>query len=738
MKASLYIVLCAMAAMLAVSVEVSFALTLSGAVVNDEQAPLANANVSIPALHRTAVTDTAGKFVFENLSAGIYAVRITTIGYGAETRTVTLAAGDATLNVALQSTPLEVSGVTVTAKPQPTDVLTSPQSVSVVEGRQLDRQRGQNIMKAIENSPGVSLLTTGAGIAKPVIRGLTSQRVLVVTDGVRQEGQQWGDEHGPEIDPLDVEKIEVVRGPGSVLYGSDALSGVVNIVKPEIPISRDGRPVFGGNLLMNGFFNNRQKNGALSLYGGGRTGGFRANVSGMDATNITTPEGRLYNSGQKEANGSGALGAKGDWGYLVLDYRHFYQRIEIHEDPAEDPAFTGFQKVRHDQAHLHADFPFPKFRLEVNGGWQRNNRREFEEKDSPEPGLNLLLHTLTLDVKAHHQPMGPVFGTVGFSVMNQKNETLGEEKLIPAFDELNFAGFLYEELGLKDVTLSGGFRLDSRSVDVKENEDLGVAAQTRDYSAVTGSAGLAWRVRGGPLAFAFNVGRGWRAPTEFELFANGVHGGTGRFEVGDATLKPEASLSTDMALRYASRRAQGEVSVFRNKINPYIFPSPTGETDPDSGFPMFVNRQADATLVGAEFSMQAQVAKWLILNAGVDVVRGTNNATQNPLPLMPPYRLKLGARLTKASRWNPYFSTNARIVAAQDRVAPLETMTEGYRLMDVGLGWEVPMGGRRATFDLAVENLFDRAYVDHLSRYKTYALNPGRDVTLKVSVPFGK
>jgi iron complex outermembrane receptor protein len=736
---SLYAILWIVVALLMASVSLSYALTLSGAVVDQQNVPLSNVNVTIPALHRGTVTSQDGRFAFPNLPAGVYTVRVTAVGYAAETRTVNLSAGDVTLNVALRVSPIETSGLTVTAKPQPTDALTSPQSVSVVEGRQLDRQRGESLMRAIENSPGVSLYTTGAGIVKPVIRGFTSQRVLVVMDGIRQEGQQWGDEHGPEIDGLDVDRIEVVRGPNSVLYGSDALGGVVNIVKADVPTASGDSAEFGGNLLFDGFSNNRQRAGALSLRGAGRAVGFRANLSGQKATNVTTPTRRLYNSGTEELNGSGMLGVKGDWGALSVDYAHVGQKLQIHEDPAEEPGATPYQKVGHDRAHLHADLHFPELRLEADGSWQRNNRKEFEEKDAPGPVLNLVLDTASLDVKGHHQPVGAMFGTVGISVMGQRNRTLAEEQLIPEFDLLNFAGFLYEEVQLKEVSLSAGVRYDARSVDVKANPDLNVAAQTRDYSAVTGTAGLVYRA-GAPLAFAFNVGRGWRAPTAFELFADGVHEGTVRYEVGDADMRPEVSLNVDLAVRYASHRAQGELSVFQNKINRYIYLSPTGQQDPDSGFEIFLNRQADATLVGAEFSLQAQAADWLVLNAGADFVRGTNDLTDRPLPLIPAHRLKLGARLTKASVGglkNPYLSVDAKVVAAQGRVDVFETPTGGYRLLDVGLGAEIPVGQRRASIDLAVENLFNRAYVDHLSRYKGYALNPGRNFTVKVSLPFG-
>ncbi len=388
--------------------------TISGVVSDESGAALPSVTVSLPAAHRGTVTDTAGAYAIANLHHGIYTLEFTLIGYGKETRKVTLDSGAVTLDVILRQSTLELPGVIVTGKPQPTDVLSSPQPVSSIDGRELERSRGQSIMQSLGNSPGVTTFTTGAGIAKPVIRGLTSQRVLVVDDGTRQEGQQWGDEHGPEIDAFDVERIEVLRGPGSVLYGSDAIGGVVNVIKHGLPSVSEGDPGLGGRLTLNGFSNNDQAAGNLSLFGAEGAVGYRASVSARNADDVSTPDGRLSNSGVEEFDAGGLVGAGGDWGALSVDYSRFRQRLEIHEDPAEDPDATPFQKIEHDKLHLHGDFPFEIFRFEMDGAWQQNDRREFEEEGATDAALHLLLTTLTLDARAHHHPVGPFFGTLGF------------------------------------------------------------------------------------------------------------------------------------------------------------------------------------------------------------------------------------------------------------------------------------------------------------------------------------
>lgn len=633
---------------------------------------------------------------------------------------------------------IEAPPITITAKPQPVEVFTAPQSVTVLEGRQLDRQRGQNLSQAIESAPGVSAVTTGVGVGKPVVRGLSAQRVLILSDGIRQEGHSWGDEHGPEIDTFNAEKIEVVRGPLSLLYGADALGGVVSVKSEDPPFDSD-RPVFGGKLMSNAFSNNRSGGGALSLYGARGGVGFRAYGGGRSAGDTRTPAGHLRNSGAEEFNGGGSVGVKKDWGQVSLGYTRFDQRLEIAEDPAEAPDATPYQKITHDKVRLNGDFPFEWGRMEVNSGWQRNNRREFEAKDSPTEALNLVLRTHTWDVKAHHNPLGPVTGTLGFQGMLQKNETLAEEKLVPGYDLRDLGVFVYEELPVKQVTFSAGARFDNRRIGAKDEPVLGVASQRLTYDAVTGAAGAVWRIAE-PWALALNVGTGWRAPSPFELFVNGEHEGTGRFLVGNAGFKTERSLNKEVSLRYRAARLSGELGVFHNRVDRFLFLAPTGADDVDSGLPIFQYRQADATLVGVELALKAQPVDWLVLDAGADYLRARNEQTKEPLPLIPANRMRLGAKLVRRSLGklvDPYLGAKARLVARQNRVANFETKTAGYALFDFGVGADVPLLGNRVSVDLGLENAFDQPYRDHLSRYKAFALNPGRNATLKLSVPFG-
>lgn len=720
-----------------------YAETISGKVTDEKGAALAGVRVEIPALNKALLSNEEGQYTFTDLSRGVYTLEFKRTGYSGSSEKVELLSSQAEVSTVLRASLIAMPAITITAKPQPAEILTSPQSVAVIEGRKMNEERGENVMESIANTPGAATYTTGAGIAKPVIRGLTSQRVLNVVDGVRQEGQQWGDEHGPEIDSLSVKRIEVLRGPNSLLYGSDALGGVISITQADLPSSFGGDPKLGGNLTYNGFTNNKQNSGAVSLYGALGAFGYRGQFSRREAGNISTPKGDLANSGVSEVNGNGTVGIKQDWGSFDVDIAHFDQKLEIPEDPAESPTATPFQKIHHDKVTAHLNVPTDLVRLEIAGGYQVNGRKEFEEKTAQAPGLNLWLRTATLDIKGHHRPIGLLSGTVGFSLMRQTNQTLGEETLIPSFNTSNFGAFIYEELPIEKFTFNAGVRGDWRNLNVDENEGLGVAAQTRDYSSASGALGAVWHVFE-PLAFAVNLGRGWRAPTAFELFSNGVHEGTGRFEIGDVNLKPEESFNLDTSIRYSSNKIKGEVTFFRNQIHNYVYAEKklvNGEevTDTDSGLPVYLTKQANAVLLGSEFTLEAQLIDWLILNSGYDILNGTNEQLHAPLPRIPANRARVGVRLetqTLGFLLNPYIAAKVKMTDTQNRLAEGETRTGGYTLVDLDWGTELLLWGNRVSLDFGIDNLFDRPYADHLSRLKSFALAPGRNFFVKITVPF--
>lgn len=699
--------------------------------------PLAGVNIYLPALRRGTTTDLHGRYELNDLHEGIYTLRFSFVGYATATHTVSLIDRDIEINMTLRASILQLPSITVTGKPQATDILSTLQSTDVLEEHELAKLRGQTIGSTLESLPGVSILTTGSGIAKPVIRGLSSQRVVTISDGVRQEGQQWADEHGPEIDVFDAEKIEVVRGPGSLLYGSDALGGVVNIIHPDLPRTSSGSSFLHSTLGLNAFSNNAHVGGMLGLKGAAGWWGYRANISTRSGGNVRTPSGELTNSAVSELNGSGTVGFSQPWGFLSTTASRFSTRLEIHEDPLEAPEATPFQKVQHDKLTFHSNVALEGMRLEGTGGWQRNTRREFEEEAALEPELELVTTTSSFDLKGHHRPLGPLFGTIGASVLRQNVESRREEKLVPDSRTTDLAGFIYEEVVLGTTSFSGGLRFDHRSMVIHESAELGISAQNRSYEAISASLGIAVRVEEN-LALVGNIATGWRTPTAFELFADGIHEGTASYERGDAALVPERSRSLDVGLRFVSPGLVALLTVYTNSIAHFIHSSPTGLIDSASTFPVFQFSQADTRFQGVEASVNIQVSpSWQIRISG-DVVTARNISAGEDLPLIPAHKLNLESQV-ETERWGPlehlHGNVKIRLVAPQNKVATLESPTPGYALLDCSIGFEAPLGENRLMVHIGVENILNKPYVDHLNRFKAFALNPGRNITGRVSLP---
>ena len=749
-----------------------FAQNISGSVASENGAPLSNVTVTIRALQRNTITESDGKFFFRKLPQGSYIVEFNLIGYKKETHEVSITNDDASITIFLKATPLELPALTVTAEPQPASILETPLATTVVEGRQLQRERGQSLGQTIEFAPGVAAFSGGPLSMKPVIRGLSAQRVLVLSGGVRLESQTWDEPQSPEINVLDVDRIEIVRGPNSVLYGSDALGGVVNVVKPELQSVSEGAPALHGIFTANGFSNSPQVASGISLSGASSAWNYRGNFSARFADDYSAPAGKtadgrrvkagsVFNSGGNEINGSAAIGTKQEWGTLTFDVTHFGQKYFISPEPGRKeyelnintggydslPAAPS-QEIFHETATLYANLPMPAARIELTGTYQRNSRKEEGVAETEEvelkkadlgikPEAQLILNTLSFDAKVHHHAMGPFLGTVGLSTVYQMNETAGQNAIIPGFTGFNVAGYLYEEFRLMhDFRFTGGLRFDNHQLHADANSQLGNSDQTLNFNAATGTLGLAWNVIE-PLSFALNAGRGWRAPVAAELFFKGSDEGAVRYKIGDSSLTPEVSLNVDLSARYSASFLSAEVSVFQNKISRYIFLIPTGQKV--GGLDSYRYKQADATIVGGEISLQAKIMEWCIINGGADMLRGTNNETNSPLPLIPANRIKAGVRLYRGELGgvqNPYFSLRGKFVLAQDRIGLFETATPAYTLFDIGAGGEVEFASYKFAVDLTVENVLDKAYYDHLSRYKEYALDPGRNIQLRFSVPF--
>jgi len=419
----------------------------------------------------------------------------------------------------------------------------------------------------------------------------------------------------------------------------------------------------------------------------------------------------------------------------------------------EDSAATPTQRMATSHGRVDLALPLGASRLEVSTGYERSRRREFEDATTTTVGLGLLSQTYLADVHYHHALVGQFSGLLGFSGLRNTFDKFGEETLIPP-SQLSTAGvYLFEQAEGRRVNVSFGARYDYRHLDVDADTALGNPARTHTWNSLIGNAGLLFHLSE-PAALVINVGRGFRAPSSFDLYSNGVHEGTVAFERGDPNLKTEKSINTDVALRAQTSRLSFEVGTFLNLIQDYIYTVPTGTVDSASGFEIFDVTQGDASLSGFEAAMQWHPAPFLHIQGAADYVRGQNTSTHNPLPNIPPFRATWTVRWEGGQRahslQNPYVSVGGETNARQVRMDPAEEQfyadafggagyqSQPYTLVNFGAGAGWIVGSRTITVDLSLRNAFDKRYADYLSRIKTNAPDPGmgRSLIARITTEF--
>jgi iron complex outermembrane receptor protein len=717
--------------------------TLSGRVTTSTGAPLAEVQVSLPELHRSTMTDSTGRYAIAGVPAGTFTVTFQRIGYALAVRRVVSNGDNVTADASMRESVVELTGIQVTASANATSALNSPQPTSVRSGEELRESQSPNLGETLQGIAGVHSWSTGAGIGKPVIRGLSSNRVLVLDDGQRLETQQWGDEHSPNVETATAERIEVIRGPASVLYGSDAIGGVVNVVQKDLP-DAIGVPGFvRGSASAAYSSGSRLKDGSFDLEGGSGTTGFRASLSGRSSDDVHTPDYTLWNSGLQQVAGSATLGTRGPWGSLSGSFSQRNEKLAMTD---EDPAATPTQRMATSHGRVDLALPVRSSRLEVSTGYERSRRREFEDATTTIVGLGLLSQTYLADVHYHHAPVGQFSGLLGFSGLRNTFDKFGEETLIPPSRQSSAGIYAFEQAEGRVMNVSFGVRYDYRHLDVDADTVLGNPAHGHSWNSLIGNLGVLFHLSE-PAALVINVGRGFRAPSSFDLYSNGVHEGTVAFERGNPNLKTETSVNTDVALRAQTSRVAFEIGTFLNLIQDYIYTVPTGTTDSASGFQIYDVTQGNARLTGFEGAVQWHPTSYLHLQGTADFVNGQNTTTHNPLPNMPPFRATWMARLERGRR---YISVGGETNADQKRMDPAEAQfyadafggagyrSQSYTLVNFGAGAGLVIGARTFDVDLSLRNAFNKAYADYLSRIKTNALNPGmgRSLTLRVTTEF--
>jgi iron complex outermembrane receptor protein len=787
--------------------------TLSGKVTDSSTGkPLPGASVYIADLKLGVVANENGDYRFANLPTGTYLVEADAIGHTTQTRDITISE-KAVLDFVLGLQYTEQSAVVVTGQSKATQIKRSPIPIVTMSHADIAGNLSTNIIDAISKIPGVTQLTTGPNVSKPFIRGLGFNRILTLYDGVRQEGQQWGDEHGIEVDQYGVDHAEVIKGPASLTYGSDALAGVVNLIPtppaPEGKIQGDvqaefqtNNGLFGGSAMMKGTKNGLEWMGRLSH---------------KEASNYSNgADGRVYNTAFNETDATASIGLHRAFGYSHLNISLFDDLQEI-PDGSRDSATRQFTKqitdsdtyrpiVTEKELHSYAITPLHQHvqlfhvystnnfalgtgRLTVNLGFERSVRREYSHPEQPDvPGLFLQLNSYVYDVKYYFPSLKGWDITTGINGMYQQNTaTNGTEFIIPSFHQFDIGPFAMVKKSIGKLDFSGGIRFDSRAFTNQQmytvsngidydtpvyGKDTSGAYQAFPYyhkifSGISGSLGFAY-VFSNKWSAKANISRGYRSPNISEISANGVHPGTGIYQVGNPDFNPEFNVQEDLGLNFNTKITVINFSVFYNTVTNYIFNEKIlnneGADSTREGNTVYQFRQGRAALYGGELSIDIHPIEHLHFENSVSLVYG--NLLSSPgkpitdstryLPDIPPMHgiseLKYDFANKGMHLVNGFVQVSAAFSGPQNRpylADNTETATPGYTLINAGVGAGFTNKQNKLLFNiyLLTNNIFDVVYQDHLSRLKYFEpypnspgpyhgiYNMGRNISIKLDFP---
>jgi len=749
--------------------------TLSGTVKSEiNKGLIPGVSVEIVQLKKSTETDDNGKYQFTGISDGTYTIITHIEGFADKAQSVTISGGSKTLdfNLSLKSLNAEV---TVTATGEGESVFESFSSVNSVGATRIAEKASVSIGEILENEPGVGKRSFGsAGTGRPIIRGFEGDRVLVLQDGIRNGslGAQSGD-HGEPIAPFNLERLEVIKGPATLLYGSNAIGGVVNAVTED---ENDAHPGFRGYLTGTGGTVNRQAGIAGGVeYGIDKTL-FNLNLNSSRGGDYQTPLGRIPNSGSRTNGGSGGMGYFGDNGFIRGNVNIDRRRYGIPYAPlfesgellstANGGADCDVVDCQFDINVLQDTFsntlpPIPEEQIDIK--MRKNNFRVvggFRDVSSAitqgtftidftdyrhqeieaEDGEEEIATTFDNDVFSYRANFrqanyGKLTGQFGFEGYRRSYLTVGAESLVEGrVRQNNFAAFALQEVSFDRVALQFGARVENNRYRPTNGGLL-----ERDLTGFSGSIGARFRVwEGGSIITSFSSSH--RPPSLEELYNNGPHIGTVTFEIGNQNLDRERSNGFEVSLRQNSRRVRFNGSIFYNDINNFIYLSPEdedgdGEIDVDDGLPAAAFVQDDARFFGFDGRIDVDINDYFSMFAGADYVDAELKDTNTPLIRITPARFRVGTDI----RYKGMSLRPEGVFVAErgaDDIFPLETTTDGYALFNLNGSYAFVAGETSHIFTFSFHNIGDKLYRNHTNFIKYLTPETGRGLKASYTVRF--
>lgn len=769
MKSILIILIVSVASKYALSQNCSFILT--GHVEDtDTKDRLHAATVFIKEIDKQIVTDNNGDFIFEGLCAGDYTIQVSHINCETVQKKITVAK-NFHIDIFLPHEKNTLAEVRVESVKETSNTGFKKE----LSGKALQETRGMSLSEAFGRINGVTILQTGSTISKPIIHGLHSNRILTINNGVRQEGQQWGNEHAPEIDPFIADKLTVIKGVEELKYGSDAIGGVI-LVDPK-PLRN--KPGYSAE-INTGYFTNNQQYVASGIFEQQlkKYPAFAYRVQGTfkKAANVATPGYRLNNTASEEKNFSLTAVFKKEKFNTELFYSRFAARLGIFTGShignltdlqnaiaASKPAevFLGehtydirrpSQQVSHHLLKSKTLFNIGGHKLSVLLSGQYNRRKEYDiviNNANTKPQMDLSIMTLTEDVVWEHPKKNNFNGSIGISAMQQEN-VYGGRYFIPNYQSYTFGSYLIEKWAKRQWELQAGIRYDNKNINTTRlkfggdtlNYDFNFSTLASSFNTVY-KPNTNWQMN-------VNIALASRAPHVNELLSNGIHHGTATYEEGDIFLKPEQSVNISAGAGYhnVANTFSFDVNIYNNYINNFIYEQPF----PDEpvltiagAFPKIKYQQTDAVLRGADISATVAIFKQLYWNAKLSFLRATNKKINDWLILMPADRF--GNEFTYTfkeshSFHDTYISAELQNVLQQTRVPSdkygrqdYKEPPGGYMLLNMNASATIHLKALPLTFGVGVRNILNTPYRDYLNSFRYFTDEMGRNINLKIRIP---
>lgn len=751
-------------------------VTLTGKITDKKTGdPLHGVNIYLPDLKTGTISDTGGIYTIRNLPAIKVLIQLSYVSYRTFTEIIDLSV-KTVVNFEMEYTATEINNVVITGLSKASEQKRTPTSITVVPKLLLLQNSSTNIIDALSRQPGIAQITTGTGISKPVIRGMGYNRVIVINDGIRQEGQQWGDEHGIEIDEFAVDKVEILKGPASLAYGSDALAGVINMLSAPAPPE---------NKIVANLTATYQSNNGLFGFSTGLSGNRNGFIWDLRYSNKVAHayrnryDGYVLNSGFKENNAGMLIGLIKQWGYANLKVSvynmtpgliegerdsltgRFIRSFALNDSMAGSEIVSGkslrtyapitpYQKIHHYKAVLSNNIIIGNNSLKSVFGFQQNQRQEYGDVFNPDHyELYFILNSLSYDVRYILAEFRKYSVSTGINGMYQSSMNKGDEFLVPEYDLFDLGFFILAKKALNNLDISGGLRVDNRIVKGKdlylntlgeriiapdESSTQKFASFNTTFTGLSGSIGLTWQISR-EIFTKLNLSRGFRAPNIGELGSNGVHEGTLRYEIGDPDLKPEISSQLDIILGINSEHISAELDLFTADLQHYIYSHKlAGMGGGDSltqGLKTFKYVSGNARLSGGEIriDLHPHPLDWIHFENSFSIVNAiqlNQPDSARYLPLIPSPKIQSSLRLSlkkiNKTIGNSYVTFEIEHNMPQNRFYAAygtETNTPGYTLINLGLGSDITwLEKRLCSLYININNILDAAYQSHLSRLK--------------------